>query len=74
MCALLKTFSRWGGILTIILLVITLLRQLIALVSFLLAAIKIGIVVLFIGLMLLIVLSIFRSRRQRRRDEEDYVS
>ena len=71
MSALLKTFGRWGGILTLILLVITLLRQLIALVSFLIAAIKIGVIVVFVGLMLLIVLSILRSRGQRRREAED---
>jgi uncharacterized membrane protein len=71
MSAFLKTFGRWGGILTIILLVITLLRQLIALVSFLLAAIKIGIIIVFVGLMLLIVLSILRSRGQRRREAEE---
>ena len=71
MSAFLKTFGRWGGILTIILLVITLLRQLIALVSFLFAAIKIGIIVVFVGLMLLIVLSILRSRGQRRREAEE---
>ena len=71
MSAFLKTFGRWGGIVTIILLVITLLRQLIALVSFLVAAIKIGVIVVFVGLMLLIVLSILRSRGQRRREAED---
>jgi uncharacterized membrane protein len=71
MLALLKTFGRWGGILTLILLVITLLRQLIALVSFLIAAIKIGVIVIFVGLMLLIVLSILRSRGQRRRESEN---
>ena len=71
MSVFLKTFGRWGGILTLILLVITLLRQLIALVSFLIAAIKIGVIVVFVGLMLLIVLSILRSRGQRRREAED---
>jgi tetrahydromethanopterin S-methyltransferase subunit E len=71
MSAFLKTFGRWGGILTLILLVITLLRQLIALVSFLIAAIKIGVIVIFVGLMLLIVLSILRSRGQRRREAEN---
>ena len=71
MSALLKTFGRWGGILTLILLIITLLRQIVALLSFLIAAIKIGVIVIFVGIMLLIVLSILRSRGQRRREAED---
>jgi amino acid permease len=71
MSAFLKTAGRWGGVLTIILLVITLLRQLISLVTFLLAAIKIMIVVAFVGLMLLIVLAMLRGRSHRRRDEAE---
>jgi hypothetical protein len=71
MSAFLKTFGRWGGILTIILLVITLLRQLIALVSFLLVAFKVAIVVAFVGMMLLIALAMLRGRGRRRRDAEE---
>ena len=66
-----RTASSWGIIITILLLVVTLLKQLIALVSFIITAIKVGIVVAFIGLMLLIVLAIFRGRRSRRREAED---
>lgn len=69
MSALLKTAGRWGGVLTIIVLVITLLRQLISLVAFLLTAIKIMIVLGFVGLMLLIVVAMLRGRSRRRRDE-----
>lgn len=71
MSAFLKTAGRWGGILTIILLVITLLRQLISLVSFLFVAIKIIIVLAFVGLMLVIVLAMLRGRSRRRRDEAE---
>ena len=70
MSAFLKTAGRWGGILTVILLVITLLKQLIALVGFLMFAIKIALVIAFVGLMLLIVLAMMRGRSQRRRAEE----
>ncbi len=71
MTAFLKVAGRWGGIITLILLIVTLLRQLISLVTFLLVAIKVAIVVAFIGLMLLIVLSILRGRQSRRREAED---
>ncbi len=71
MLAFIKTFGRWGGILTMILLVITLLRQLIALVGFLLFAIKMTVVVAFVGLLLLIVFAMLRGRTRRRRDLED---
>ncbi len=71
MSAFIKTFGRWGGILTMILLVITLLRQLIALIGFLLFAIKITVVVAFVGLLLLIVFAMLRGRTRRRRDLED---
>ena len=71
MPAFLHTFARWGGILTIILLVITLLRQLIALVSFLLVAIKVAVIVVFVGLFLLIAVSILRDRGRRRREAEE---
>ncbi len=71
MSAFIKTFGRWGGILTMILLVITLLKQLIALVGFLLFAIKVTVVVAFVGLLLLIVFAMLRGRTRRRRDLED---
>jgi hypothetical protein len=71
MLAFLKTASPWGGLLTIILLVIVLLRQLIAFIGFLMFAIKVGIVLLFVGLMLLIVISFLRSRSRRRSETGD---
>lgn len=71
MSAFVRTFGRWGGILSMILLVITLLRQLIALVGFLLFAIKAAVVIAFVGLLMLIVFAMFRGRARRRRDLED---
>ena len=71
MFAFLKTASPWGGLLTIILLVIVLLRQLIAFIGFLMFAIKVGIVLLFVGLMLLIVISFLRSRSRRHSETGD---
>jgi uncharacterized membrane protein len=71
MSAFIKAFGRWGGILGLILLLVTLLRQLIALVSFLLVAIKFMIVVAFVGLLLLIVFAMLRGRTRRRRDFEE---
>ncbi|MGH9903551.1 MAG: hypothetical protein ACRD68_17230 [Pyrinomonadaceae bacterium] len=71
MTAFLKTAGRWGGIVTIILLVITLLKQLIAFVSFLMVAIKAALIIAFVGLMLLIVLAMLRGRDRRRRSAEE---
>ena len=63
--------GRWGGILMIIALVITLLRQLISLVGFLLVAVKAIVVMAFIGLVLVMILLVLRGRSQRRREAED---
>jgi len=71
MTAFLKTAGRWSGILTIIILVITLLRQLISLVGFLLVAFKVIIVVAFVGLILLMIVLVLRGRSQRRREAEE---
>ena len=71
MSAFLKTAGRWGGIFTIILLVITLLKQLIAFVGFLMFAIKAALIILFAGLLLLIVLAMLSGRRKRRREAEE---
>lgn len=71
MSAFLKSAGRWGGVLTIIVLVITLLRQLISLVGFLFIAIKAMIVIAFIGLVLLMIFLVMRGRAERRREAED---
>jgi hypothetical protein len=71
MSSLVIAFGRWGGILTLIVLLIALVKQLIAFVGFLMFAIKVGIVLAFIALFLLIIIAILRGRSQRRRDLED---
>lgn len=71
MNAFLKTAGRWGGIVTIIALVIVLLKQLIALISFLMIAIKLALIIVFVGLMLLILFAMMRGRTRRRREAED---
>lgn len=68
MTALLATLGRWGGILTLIALLIVLVKQLIAFVAFLMIALKIVIVIAFVGVFLLIVLTMLRSRGRRRRE------
>jgi len=70
MSALLTTFGRWGGILSLIALLIVLVKQLIALVGFLLFALKIAIVIAFVGVLLIIVLAMLRGRGRRRREAE----
>jgi hypothetical protein len=69
MSSFLVTAGRWGGIATIILLVIALLKQLIAFVGFIMFAIKAALVLAFVALMLLIVVLMLRTRSQRRREE-----
>ena len=72
MAALLQIAGRWGGILTVIALVITLLTALIKFVAFMMAAIKILIVVVFVGLMIIIVVTFLNGRRKHRREAEDF--
>lgn len=67
----LKAAGRWGGVLTIIVLVIALLRQLISLVAFLLIAVKAAIVIVFVGLLLLMIVLVLRGRSERKREEAD---
>lgn len=71
MSVFLKTAGRWGGVLTIIVLVITLLRQLISLVGFLLVAFKAIIIMAFVGLILLMIILVMRGRSRNRREAED---
>ena len=71
MTTLLATFGRWGGILTLIALLIVLVKQLIALVGFLMFAIKIAVIIAFVGVLLLIVLTMLRARGQRRREARE---
>ena len=69
-----RAASGWGLIITILLLVVTLLKQLIALVGFIMAALKFGIIIVFVALFLLIVLAMLRGRRSRKREAEDILA
>lgn len=71
MTAFLKVAGKWGGIATLILLLIALVKQLIALVGFLMFAIKIVLVLAFVGLMLLILTTMLRTRSRRRREADE---
>lgn len=64
----LLTAGKWGGIITIIALVITLLKQIIELVGFLMFAIKIVLVLGFVGLVVTIGFLAIRTWQQRRRE------
>jgi hypothetical protein len=65
-----KAVGKWGGILVIIALVITLLKQIIALIGFLTGAFKILIVLLFIFLIVGVGLMVLRGFRESRRSKE----
>ena len=71
MSSFLKATGRWGGILTVIALVIVLLRQLISLIGFLMVAIKAVIFMVFIGLVLVMIILVVRGRSQRKREAEN---
>ncbi len=60
--------GKWGGIITIIALVITLLKQIIELIGFLMFAVKIVLVLGFVGLIVTIGFLAFRTWQQRRRE------
>ena len=60
--------GKWGGIITIIALVITLLRQIIELIGFLMFAVKIVLVLGFVGLVVTIGFLAIRTWQQRRRE------
>ncbi|MBC7798258.1 MAG: hypothetical protein H7Z37_15410 [Pyrinomonadaceae bacterium] len=71
MSKILLMAGKWGGLLTIIALIITLLRSVIELVGFLMAAFKIGLVVAFISLIAIIALLAIRTFQNRRRERQD---
>jgi hypothetical protein len=61
-----------GGIVALILLVITLLGSIITLGGFLLTAVKVLIVVIFLAVVTMIAFSILRDRSRRRHELEDF--
>ena len=71
MASLLATAGKWGGIITLIALLIALVKQLIALVGFIMFFLKAALVIAFVGLMLLILVTMLRTRNRRRREAEE---
>ncbi|MFN6964216.1 MAG: hypothetical protein ACK4S4_10685 [Pyrinomonadaceae bacterium] len=65
-----KAAGKWSGILVIIALLITLLKQLIAFIGFLTGAIKLMIIVLFVLVIVGVGLMVLRGSRDNRRRSE----
>lgn len=70
MSAWFKAAGKWGSVLVILTLIITLLKQVITFIGFLTAAIKILVVLAFVVLFLGVGLIIFRSWSDRRKMQE----
>ena len=66
----LKAAGKWGSILVIITLVITLLKQLIAFIGFLTFAIKILVVLAFVALILSVGVMVLRTMQKNRKAKE----
>lgn len=66
----LKATGKWGSILVILTLIITLLKQIITFIGFLTAAIKILVVLAFVVLFLGVGLIVFRSFANRRKAQQ----
>lgn len=65
-----KAAGKWGGILVIIALVITLLKQLITFIGFITGAIKILIVLLFVALIVGVGFMVLRGLKNSRKHKE----
>jgi hypothetical protein len=65
-----KAAGKWGSVLVILTLIITLLKQIITFIGFLTAAIKILVVLAFVVLFLGVGLLIFRSWSGKRKIQE----
>lgn len=63
----LKAAGKWGTILVILGLIITLLKQVIAFIGFLTAAIKILVILVFAALFIGVALLVFRAWQDNRR-------
>ncbi len=66
----LKAAGKWGSILVILTLIITLLKQVIAFIGFLTAAVKIVVVLVFLALFLGVGMIIFRTWNEKRKARE----
>lgn len=65
-----KAAGKWGSILVILTLIITLLKQVITFIGFLTAAIKILVVLVFLALFVAVGLAVFRSFSRNRKAQE----
>lgn len=65
-----KAAGKWGGILVVIALMITLLKQLIAFLAFITGAIKLLVILVFVALILAIGFMLLRSWNESRRRNE----
>jgi hypothetical protein len=66
----LKAAGKWGSVLVILTLIITLLKQIITFIAFLTGAIKILVVLVFLALFLGVGLIVLRSFNARRKAQE----
>ncbi|HXH69380.1 MAG TPA: hypothetical protein VNI60_03435 [Pyrinomonadaceae bacterium] len=66
----LKAAGKWGSILVILTLIITLLKQVIAFIGFLTAAVKIIVVLVFLALFLGVGMIVFRTWNEKRKARE----
>jgi len=65
-----KAAGRWGGILVLIALLITLLKQLIAFIGFLTGAIKLFIILVFVLLIVAVGLMVLKGLKGNRKSAE----
>lgn len=66
----LKAAGKWGSILVVIALVITLLKQIITFIAFLTGAIKLLIILAFAALILFVGLMVLKGFKERRKHSE----
>jgi hypothetical protein len=66
----LKAAGKWGSILVVIALVITLLKQIITFIAFLTGAIKLLIILAFAALILFVGLMVLKGFKERRKHNE----
>lgn len=65
-----KAAGKWGSILVLIALAITLLKQLIAFIGFLTFAIKILVVLVFVAVLLGVGIMVLKGMKERRKPKE----
>jgi hypothetical protein len=65
-----KAAGKWGGILVIIALLITLLKQIITFIGFITGAIKLLILLAFVALIVFVGFMVFKGLQQNRKARE----